>query len=116
MFVIPSWLITGFFIIPVLTIVVLLSALVISTIHCFIVLRKTNKYIHHFGEWTQAYNCNVMIPLLMSFFWTAAGLIAGVQPEHIAMGLWYVITNVICLLYWVFLIDYYILKSKGMVG
>lgn len=116
MFSIPNWLVLAFWVVPVLTIVVLVSTLVISYFHSLYYMYKTNKYMNKFSEWSQADNCSVTVAMLISFFCTTAGLLAGVPVNHPAVVLWYCITNVMCLLYWVFVIDYYILKYKGMIG
>lgn len=116
MFTIPNWLVLAFWCLPIFTVVVLCSALVISYFHSLYVMYKTNRYVNKFGQWTQAYNCHVMVGVLISFFCTTAGLLAGVPNNHPAVGLWYCITNFLCFLYWVFVIDYYILKYKGQLG
>lgn len=116
MFTLPNWLVLGFWILPIFTVVVLLSTLVISYFHSLYIMYKTNRYINKFGEWSQAYNCHVMVGLLISVFCTTAGLLAGVPRDHMVFGLWYSITNFLCFLYWVFVIDYYILKYKKMLG
>lgn len=116
MIILPGWLIMMALALPVLTIVFLVLALVVSYVHSTYVMYKTNKYKNYFAEWTQAYNCTATIPVLVSFFCTIAGLIAGVDPGHFAMALWYGIANFTCLLYWFFVVDYYVLKHKGMLG
>lgn len=116
MFVIPGWFVLILWSLPVFTIMMLFCTLLVSVFHSAYVMYKTDKYVNKFGEWSQAYNCHVMVALLISFFCTTAGLLAGVPVGHPALGLWYCITLVMSFLYWVFVIDYYILKYKGMLG
>lgn len=116
MVIIPGWLVLCFFILPVLLVIVLSITFVFTTCQMLYIIFKKDRYVNKFYEYTRMLECTVTVPMCVSIMCTVVGIAVGVDPRHLAIGAWYLLMNAFTVLYIVYVIDYYNLKRKGMLG
>lgn len=74
---------------------------------------QTNKYVPYFESVSQTSNTGSFTAICISYVVSIAGLVAGLEPFHPVMVMWYTILNVFTALYCVYVIDYYRMKNSG---
>ena len=115
MVILPSWMVKYVFLFPGI-ITVLIGIVFIGCLFSTVfVMFQKNRFVNNFMKHTRIEHTHASTVMFISTIVSLCGLIAGVPPGHVVQVLWYTLMNVFAFLYVLYVVDYYILKSEGLV-